>query len=320
MWQERQIELIKSELDAILAPLSSTEGLLEIIKEPLVAARQGLSIESIHEKPWLLLPLVVCEAISSDYKPAVPVTIALHLIMAAGDVLDDIEDNDSSISLSSKYGFSIANNAATTLLVLAEKSISRLRVRGIADYLVAHIMDVFNTYNIYMCRGQHLDLSLSLESNISEESYLEIISMKSASQIECACHLGALLATENQELIDIFTNFGHNLGMAAQITNDINDVIHGSDIEKKKLTLPLVYTSNLKNMENAHKINKTRVSLYESVSDPEQIKELLFRNGAIHYSMIKMQFYKQLALDCLSEARNKGINTEDFKPLIIRLQ
>ncbi|OGN90321.1 MAG: hypothetical protein A2158_00720 [Chloroflexi bacterium RBG_13_46_14] len=320
MWQERQIELLKMELEDILSPLSDISGFAEIVKEPLAAAKRGLSNESIQDKPWSLLPSIVCEAISGDGERAVPITAVLQLLMASADVFDDIEDADSPLSLSSRYGRAIANNAATALIVLAETTITRLAKRGVADSLIVRIMNTVNAYNISMCMGQHLDLTLSLESGISEDMYLKMIAMKSASQTECACRVGALLATGNQELIDMFTSFGHNLGMAAQITNDIRGTIHGSDIEKKKPTLPLVYALTQTKLDTTTPSQNSAIRLSDSVYEPTQIKEMLFRTGAIHYALVKMQFYKQLALKDLLKAKNNGIKIEHLTSLIERLQ
>ena len=159
--------------------------------------------------------------------------------MAAGDVFDDIEDADAVESLSAKYGPAIATNAATALLILAEKAITRLKSRGISDSTIVNIMAVVNSFYTVACIGQHLDLSLSFESAISEDIYLRVASMKSASTIQCACYIGALLATKNKKIIESFDQFGYNLGMSSQIANDLQSITQGSDIVKKiKISSP----------------------------------------------------------------------------------
>ena len=51
----------------------------------------------------------------------------------------------------------------------------------------------------------------------------------------------------------------------------------------------------------------------ESMPDPTQTKDLLFESGAIHYAMIKMEIYKQHALDILHELEKTGANVERLK-------
>ena len=51
----------------------------------------------------------------------------------------------------------------------------------------------------------------------------------------------------------------------------------------------------------------------EIVSDPTKIKELLFSSGAIHYATIRIELYKQRALDTLSKAERAGARVERLK-------
>ena len=313
MWEDRQAELLRDEIEALLAPLSDSASLYDLVKEPLTKAGRGLAPATAHGRPWTLLPLMVCEAISGHYENALPVAAALQLLMAAGDVFDDIEDADSSESLSARYGSAVATNVATTLLILAEKSIARLKIRDVEDYIIVRIMDAVNSFYTTACAGQHLDLSLTSKMFVSEDMYLRVASMKSASQIECACYIGALLANANQELIDTFAIFGHNLGMASQITNDIQGTTQGSDIVKHKMTLPVIYALTQADGEARNQLELTLGKQSESVTDPTQIRDLLFRIGAVHYATLKMEFYKQRAWDSLSKAEGSGASVERLK-------
>jgi geranylgeranyl pyrophosphate synthase len=313
MWQEKQAKLLRDEIEALLVPLSGVDGLCDLVKEPLTQPRRGLSDETSHDRPWPLLPLVVCEAISGNYERALPVSAAIQLLMAAGDVFDDIEDVDSSKSLLARYGSAVATNVATTLLILAERSITRLKRRGVEDHNIVLVMDAVNAFYTDACAGQHLDLSLGSDMTISEEMYLRIMSLKSASQVKCACYVGALMATDNQELIDLFAMFGHNLGMAAQIANDIQGITNGSDIVKHKITIPIIYALTQADNKVRNQLELTFGKQPEPVDNPIQIRNLLFRIGAIHYATVKLEYYKQRALDTLSELEKVKIDVGRLK-------
>lgn len=313
MWQERQAELLRDEIKAVLAYLPDVSGFSKLLEEPLTQPRRGLAIEAVYGRPWPLLPLIVCEAIAGHYDRAIPAAAVLQLFLAAGDVFDDVEDGDSSQSLSARYGPAVATNVATTLLILAERAITRLKIRGVANNIVIRVIEEINSYYTMACVGQHLDLSPTQKEAFSEDNYLKMISMKSASQIECACYIGALLATENQELIDTFKKFGYNLGMAAQITNDIQGIIKGNDIVKRRITLPVLYALSQTDGEAHDQFKFAFGKLSKSGPDPTQIKELLFRTGAVNYAAVKLEFYKQEAVDFLSEAESAGVSVERLK-------
>jgi geranylgeranyl pyrophosphate synthase len=315
-WQKEQADFVNNEIEVLLASLSGTASFSDIIREPLAGFRQRIVDEAARYKPWYLLPLIVCEAISGHYKRAIPASAAIQLFMAAGEVFDDIEDADAAGSLSAKYGTAIATNAATTLLILAERAITRLKGRGVVDCVIVRIMDAVNSFYTNACAGQHLDLNLTSKTTISEDTYLRVASMKSATTIECACHFGAVLATVNQELIDSFTLFGHNLGMASQIANDIRGVNSGSDIIGHKITLPVVYALAHAESKVHSRLELALSDACEIPPDSKQTKDLLFESGAILYATIKMEIYKQNALDILDGLEKAGANVERLKSFL----
>lgn len=313
MLEERQAKLLRGEIDAILVSLSGVADLNNLIKESLTKTEQGLAKESGNSRRWPLLPLIVCEAISGHCEQALPAASALQFFKVAAEVFDDIEDMDSSESLLVKYGSAVATNVATTLLILAERGITRLERRGVEPHTIVRAMDVINSFYTTACAGQHLDLSLTAKIAASEDIYLQVVEMKSASTVECACHIGALLATTNQELINTFTTFGHNLGMASQIANDILGITRGSDIVKPKITLPVIYALAQTDGKTHDQLENIFVKQSGAVPDPVQIKDLLLHSGAIHYSTIKMEYYKQRALDTLSEIEEAKIDVGQLK-------
>ncbi len=313
MWQERQAELLREEIEEILALLHDVAGLYALVEEPLIKDMQGISNESGHSHHWPLLPLIVCEAISGHCEQVLPAAAALQLLKAAAEVFDDIEDADSSESLVARYGSAVATNVATTLLILAERAIVRLQGRGVEDYIIVRVMDAVNSFYTTACAGQHLDLSFTLGIAVSEETYLRVANMKSASTVECACCIGALLATANQELIDTFALFGHNLGMASQIANDIQGITGGSDLMKCRITLPVIYALTQTDGKTRSRLEAAFRKQCESAPDLRQIRDLLFDVGAIHYATIKMEFFKQRARNVLSEAEAAGASVERLK-------
>jgi geranylgeranyl pyrophosphate synthase len=317
MWQKKQFEILTKEIEEALSPLSNSMELRNLAKEPLELPSWSLESKSGCNQPWPILPLVVCEAISGLYEQALPLAAALQFLKAAAEVFDDIEDADSSQALSKIYGNAIATNIATTLLILAEKTLTRLKNKGMRSDLVIRVIDSVNSYYTTACIGQHLDLSITPEVAGSEEMYLKVADMKSASVIECACHVGSMIASSDQGLIDKFTEFGHNLGMAAQIANDIQDITRGIDILKLKINFPVVYALT----QTKGDIHQHLLSIFtrqtKSTDDFSGIRDLLFSTGAVHYAILKMELYKQQANEILSEMEINGINIERLKLFVV---
>ena len=140
--------------------------------------------------------------------------------------------------------------------------------------------------------------------------------MKSASTTECACYIGALLATENQQLIDIFAEFGRNFGISSQIANDIQGITRRNDIAKRKITLPVIYALAQTVGETRNQFELAFCDPTEPAFDTEQIRNLLFSTGAVQYALVKMEYYKQTALNYLLEVEQMGANIERLKQFL----
>ena len=219
---------LSEEIGTLLSPLCGVVGLYELTREAMMLARPGPS--SGKSDSWSMLPFLVCEALSGDWKKIVPAAVAIEFFKAAAEVFDDAEDADAPASLASKYGISTAINVATTLLILGEKAFARLRETGVAESEIVYILDVFNSYFLTACAGQYFDLAAGPGAVSSEEMYLGAMEMKSGAPLECVCWLGATLAGASRSVIGLFSKFGLSLGIAVQIANDIHGILAASDL------------------------------------------------------------------------------------------
>jgi geranylgeranyl pyrophosphate synthase len=314
MWRKRLLDQLKGEIEEVISDLSDEKGLPQLVREPLSQTRRGLAPGIESDRPWPLLPLLVSEAVSNESDRALPVAAAMQFFLGAADVFDDIEDADSPDSLYTRYGLAVATSIASTLLILGELSLSRLAYRGFNANNVVHTMESVNSFYVMACAGQYLDLNEKMSQ--SEEMYLKIINMKTASQVKCACYLGAFLAGAKQQLIDNFSLFGYNLGMASQIGNDIQGIVKGTDIIKRKVTLPIIYALSLPDKAICNQLRQVFQKKDTPVHDFESIKKLLLHTGAIHYATLRMDIYKLKALDVLGEIKTAGVNIDKLKLFI----
>jgi geranylgeranyl pyrophosphate synthase len=316
MLQKELAGLLKDEIENIVSSLDGTASLSSLVREVLSNKRRGLNTEIDRGCLWPLLPLMVSEAICGSGEKSLPAAAGFQFLLAAGDVFDDIQDADSSDSIFAKYGLAMAISVASTLLILGEHSFTRLRSTGANADTIFRTVDTLNSFYTTVCVGQHMDLTEALQQSISEDIYMQIIAMKSAAQIECACLIGALLAGANQNLIDAFASFGRNLGMASQIGNDIQGIVNGKDIVKRKITLPIIYALNLPDKTIHNVLSPIFQKPSIPIRDTEPIKKLLFQSGAVHYATLKMFIYKQKAAEILNNAHTIGINFEKLKMLL----
>jgi geranylgeranyl pyrophosphate synthase len=149
-----------------------------------------------------------------------------------------------------------------------------------------------------MCAGELLETQTRGYLQMSETQYREIIALKTASLVECACRLGALAMSAAAESVEKLARFGHDVGMAFQIVDDVLDITAtegrigkpvGHDIREGDITLPM-----LRSMQVGGETERTDLTRIlgaaaqgHEVSDDEvrRALEILRGGDAIEYSL-----------------------------------
>ncbi len=112
------------------------------------------------------------------------------------------------------------------------------------------IMAVIAGITEAMSQGEIHQLMKKGDLLLSEAEYLEVIRRKTAVLIQGACRVGALLADATEKTVDALDRYGHHLGIAFQMADDLLDYTAetaelgkevGADIREGKLTLPLIH-------------------------------------------------------------------------------
>ncbi|GAB2677141.1 polyprenyl synthetase family protein [Paenibacillus thermoaerophilus] len=158
-----------------------------------------------------------------------------ELALLALDIVDDLQDQDNGGAPWMSCPSSHAMNAALALLALFQKETAD-HPRG------AEAISRLGSLLLRSIDGQQADLNGSVET---EADYIEMVRRKSGSLLKLACFMGYSLADgiepETAERID---ELAENFGIAAQIGNDLNDVLRydvKSDFLHRKRTLPILF-------------------------------------------------------------------------------
>lgn len=105
-----------------------------------------------------------------------------------------------------------------------------------------------------MCAGELLEVQKRGSLDMSEQDYQEIVALKTASLTECSCRIGALAVDATEETCDRLARYGHLIGLAFQIVDDVFDITSsrgrigkpvGNDIREGVITLPMLRAMQL---------------------------------------------------------------------------
>lgn len=100
-----------------------------------------------------------------------------------------------------------------------------------------------------VCSGEIMQTLRRRDTNVSLADYRRMIDLKTAELFRVSCYLGASLAAQADGFAHAADRFGHHLGIAYQIYDDLVDFLGeekqigktlGTDLATGKLTLPLM--------------------------------------------------------------------------------
>lgn len=142
--------------------------------------------------------------------------------------------------------------------------------------------------------------------NISEADYHEVIRKKTAQLFEAATHSGAVISGAHPTSTKQLKRYGHHLGMAFQLVDDVLDYEGssedlgkniGDDLAEGKPTLPLLYT--LQNGSSAEQALVKSAIEQGSVEQLHAIVAAIKRCGALDYTMQQACRHAEQAKQCL---------------------
>lgn len=142
-----------------------------------------------------------------------------------------------------------------------------------------------------VCEGEMSQIAERGDYDLSEEQYLEIIEGKTAELCAVSCYLGARWSEASDATCEALDAFGRSLGIAFQIADDLLDVLGnedetgkslGSDLEKQKLTLPLIHL--LSQASAADRLEIERILAQPTRNTRRELSPWLERYNAIGYA------------------------------------
>ena len=201
-----------------------------------------------------LLSMLCCSAAGGDWRAALPAAAAVEWLHNFSLVHDDIEDQSRTRrgreTLWSRIGVPLAINTGDAIFALARLSSYRLLDEGFDADRSLEVQRSLDQTALELCQGQHEDMRFEQQASVTADQYLAMIAGKTGSLIACACRIGARLSPAGEHVLQSYTAFGYNLGLAFQVQDDILGVWGkpeqtgkpaGDDLLRRKKTLPVLY-------------------------------------------------------------------------------
>ena len=209
-----------------------------------------------------------------DLARVLPLAAALELIHTASlvhdDVIDAADTRRGAATVNAKWGNQIAILSgdfvfARAFALVAEQNYGGFVLKALAD-LVGNLSvgEIIQDRNVYQASRDVAD-------------YYARIQKKTADFLETCCALGGEVSGMTRADVEQLAAYGHAIGMAFQITDDLLDILEteaqtgkpaGNDIRQGILTLPVI---------RAMEVSPDAAELERIVTDPEMTEEMAQR-------------------------------------------
>jgi len=170
------------------------------------------------------------------------------------------------------------------------------------------ILKLLSSTSSKIAQGEVKQLEHKGEADLLEETYIDIINLKTAALFSAATKTGACLAGSNEKEKSALESYGKNIGLAFQIADDALDyyskeIIFGKKIGKDfyegKVTLPLIIIFQRADSTERNFLINTFKKIERTKEDFEKTLKLIKKYKAVEDSLQRAEYFVNVSHDAL---------------------
>ena len=228
----------------------------------------------------------------------------VELIHAATLLHDDVID-ESSLRRGVKTTNSIWGNQSSILV--GDYLLSRC-FEIMVDDGDLEVLKLLSSTSAKIAQGEVLQLQHKGEADLLEDTYIDIINLKTAALFSAATRTGACISGGNEKEKKALDSYGKNLGLAFQIADDALDYYGkdkffgkeiGKDFFEGKVTLPLIIIFQKGNDEERSFLTEIMEKEKRNEDDFSEAMALINKYKAIDASLKRAEYFVNVSYDSL---------------------
>lgn len=284
---------------------------------PLVEKIGHYIVEGGGKRLRPLLVLLAANACNYQGQHHIPLAAVIEFIHTATLLHDDVVDNSEL-----RRGKDTANarwgNAPS---VLVGDFLYSRAFQVMVNIGSMPIMEVISNATNVIAEGEVLQLLNCRNPDTSEDAYMQVIIGKTAMLFEAATEVGAILAGADAQQREALRLYGHHLGIAFQLIDDVMDYLSsaeemgknvGDDLAEGKPTLPLIQAMKVANKEDRQLLRQTIRK--GGLDDLAPVLAIVHNSGAIDYTKQQAQAQADKAIAALD-----ALPASSFKETLTQL-
>ena len=185
------------------------------------------------------------------------------------------------------------------------------------------VLRILSGASAVIAEGEVMQLSAAHNLDTDFDTYLKVITAKTAALFAAACETGAVIADQNKQTCQALHDYGLNLGIAFQIADDVLDYTAsqdklgkslGDDLRDGKITLPIIYA--LEDTTDDERAFWYNIFVNKQIDDQSLIRavEICKAHDAFKRSLTTAEQYKDKAVSALDQ-----FDDSELKALFIDL-
>jgi len=178
------------------------------------------------------------------------------------------------------------------------------------------VLDILSRAAAVIAEGEVMQLSAANDTATSEDTYLKVISAKTAELFAAAAEVGAVVAGFDGIEADAMRAYGHDLGIAFQLVDDALDYAGssdamgksvGDDFREGKITLPIVLAYARGNDIERAFWRRTLEAGKQSDEDLAEAIRILNRREAIEETLMRARRFGDRAHAALARVQQNRV-------------
>jgi heptaprenyl diphosphate synthase/octaprenyl-diphosphate synthase len=233
----------------LLADLEKVDQIIVERVRPRLSVLQAASrhiLTSGGKRVRAALTLLAAQLGRYDLDRVLHSAAAVELIHAASlvhdDLVDEAERRRGTVTVHMRWDGDVALMIGDYLFALAAAEMALAPDARIIEFFSRGVMTI--------CEGELSPVTHLAPLEVALDQYLFKIGAKTAALFEAACKAGVVCGGGSSAQVDALGRFGHELGLAFQIVDDVLDYTGdpaklgkpaGNDLREGTITLPLIY-------------------------------------------------------------------------------
>lgn len=256
-----------------------------------------------------VLVLASCEAFGAPVETSVNQAVAIEMFhnftLLHDDVMDRADMRRGRPTVHKKWDERTAILSGDAMLTLS----GMISGRGCSDSQLRNVTALMQRTAMQIYEGQQYDMDFETVRDVSVDDYLNMIRLKTAVLLGCACALGAVMAGADKKSVEAMYSYGERLGLAFQLRDDLLDTYGDPIVFGKEIGGDILNDKKTWLLINAMAEDKSGV-LAEEIGRPsepavkiERVREVYDLLGLPHRCQSLIDTYVDAAVALLDGVR-----------------